>query len=79
MCYNKSYQDKFDEMLKEHFFNTYTFNKFVVLFQKGVYPYEYMNDWEMFNETPFPKKENFDIHLNMEDINGADYVHSKIV
>ena len=67
------------DKLKEHFFNTYTFNKFIVLFQKGVYPYEYMNDWKMFNETPLPKKENFNIHLNMEDINGADYVHSKIV
>ena len=46
---NKSYQRKFDEKLKERFFNTYKFsnhdnNKFILLLQKGVYPYKYMDD-----------------------------------
>ena len=26
-------------------------NKFVLLLRKGVYPYEYMNSWERFDET----------------------------
>ena len=42
---NKSCQRKFDEKLKERFFNTYKFsnhdnNKFILLLQKGVYPYK---------------------------------------
>ena len=46
---NKNYQQKFDEKLKERFFNTYKFsnhgnNKFILLFSKGIYPYEYKND-----------------------------------
>ena len=44
----------FDEKLKERFSNTFKFsnhdNKFILLLRKGVYPYEYMNDWETFKE-----------------------------
>ena len=38
-----------------------------------------MNDWEKFNETLLPEKENFYSHLNMEDITDADYAHVKQV
>ena len=31
-------------------------DRFVLLLRKGVYPYEYMNGWEGFNETLPPKK-----------------------
>ena len=55
LCYNKNYQHKFHEKLKERFFNTYEFsnhdnNKFILLLWKGVYPYEYMDNWEEFTE-----------------------------
>ena len=77
MCCNKNYQHKFDEKLKEQFFNTYKFfnhnnNKFFLLLQKGVYIYEYMDDCEKFNETSLPQREEFYSHLNMEDITDAD-------
>ena len=69
-------------MLKEQFFNTYKFsnhdqNKFILLLRKVVYPYEYMDDWENFNETYLLEKEGFYSHLNMEDITDADYAHTK--
>ena len=81
---NKIYQRKFNEKLKERFFNTYTFsnhdnNNFILLLRKGVYPCEYMDDWEKFNETRLPKKEDFYSHLNIEDITDADYAHSERV
>ena len=44
-----------------------------------VYPYEYMNDWEEFNEMSLPEKEDFYNHLNMEYITHAGYEHSKRV
>ena len=47
--------------------------------QEGVYPYEYIDDWEKFNEETLPKKEHFYSHLNMKDITDADYVHAKRV
>ena len=40
--------------------------------RKGVYPYEYMDDWEKFNEISLPEKEGFDSDLNMENITDAD-------
>ena len=81
---NKIYQGKFDEKFKEKFFNAYKFSshdnsKFILLLRKVVYPYEYMNDWEKFNETTLPEKEDFYSHLNMEDITDADYAHAKRV
>ena len=84
LCCKISYQHKFDEKLKERFFNTYKFsnhnsNKFIFLLSKGVYPYEYMDDWEKFNETSLSKKEDFYSHLNMKDITDTDYVHAKKV
>ena len=77
-CCNKNYQYNFDEKLKEWFVNTYKFsnpdnNKFILLLQEGVYPYEYMDDLEKFNETSLPEKEDFYSHVNMEDITDADY------
>ena len=39
------------------------------------YPYEYMDDWEKFNETSLLEKENFYSHLNMEGITDAAYAH----
>ena len=58
---NKNCQRKLDEKLKERFFNTYKCsshddNKFISLLQKGVYPYENMDNWEKFNETSLPEK-----------------------
>ena len=84
MLCNKNYQQKFDEKLKERFFSTYKCsnhdsNKFILLLQKGDYPYQYMNDWEKFNTTSLPEKEDFYSHLNMEDITDADYAHPKRV
>ena len=81
---NKNYQQKFDEKLKERFFNTYKFhnhdnNKFILLLLENVYPYEYMDDWEKFNETSLPEKEDFYSHLNIEDITDSDCDHTKRV
>ena len=54
-------------------------NKFILLLRKGVYPYEYMDNWERFNETSLPSKELFYSNLNMEDIDDIDYRHGNNV
>ena len=55
----------FDEKLKEQFFNTYNSNhdnnKFILLLQKGIHLYEYMDDSGKFNETLLPEKEDFSV------------------
>ena len=50
-----------------------------LLLQKGVYPYEYMDNWEKFNETSLPEKEDFYNDLNTEGITDADCTHAKRV
>ena len=49
LCWNKNYKKKFDENLQKEFFNINKFlnhdiNKFILLLQKGVYPYNYIDD-----------------------------------
>ena len=52
-------------------------NKFVLLLRKGVYPYEYMDSWEKFNETALPPKKDFYSNLNLENISDEDYTHAQ--
>ena len=47
--------------------------------RKGVYLHEYVDDWEKFNETSLPEKEDLYSQLNLEDITDADYAHAKII
>ena len=46
--------------------------------QQGIHLYEYVGDWEKYNETSLPEKENFYSHLNTQDITDADYEHAKV-
>ena len=50
-----------------------------MLLRKGVYPYEYMDSWEKFDETTLPPKEAFHSNLNLEDISNEDYAHAQKV
>ena len=84
MCCNKNYQHKFDENIKERFFNTYKFsnsdnNKFILFLRKYVCPYECIEDWEKFNATSLTEKEDFYSYLNIEDFTDANYAHAKRV
>ena len=47
-------------------------NKLILFLRKAVYPYEYMDDWENFNETSLSEKEEFYSNLNIEDIKYAN-------
>ena len=49
------------------------------MLRKGVYPYEYMDSWERFNETSLPSKKEFYSNLNIEDIDEIDYRHGNNV
>ena len=67
---SKDYSNSFNEKLKKKFINTFNFsnnniNKFILLLRKGVYPDEYMDDWEKFNETTLPEKKEFYSNLNI--------------
>ena len=85
-CFNcdSYYKKKFNEDLIKKLKNTFSFcnsdlNKFILLLRKGVYPYEYMDSWERFNETSLPSKEDFYSNLNREDIDDIDYRHGNNV
>ena len=63
-CFNCEtyYKKKFNKELIKRFDSTYEvcnkdLNKFILLLRKGVYPYEYMDNWERFEETSLPNKE----------------------
>ena len=66
LCCNKDYQQKFDEKFKERLLNTYKFSnhinsKYILMLQKGVYPYEHMDDWENLMKHHYLKKKIFTV------------------
>ena len=54
-------------------------NKFVLLLRKCVYPYEYMDNWERFNELSLPSEKAFYSELNLKDITDKGYNHAQKV
>ena len=54
-------------------------DKLDLMAQKGVYPYEYMDSFNRFEETQLPNKEDFYSILNDEHISDEDYEHAKRV
>ena len=79
-CFNckQNYEKDFNKELIKRFGSTYEFcngnlNKFIFLLRKGVYPYEYVDNWERFDETSLPNKKYFYSNLNMESIDDIDY------
>ena len=51
--------------------------QFQLLLRKGVYPYEYMGDWEKFEEYHFPRIEAFYSKLSLSGISECDYGHAQ--
>ena len=47
--------------------------------KKGVYPYDYMNSFEKFEDSRLPKKEDFFSIMNNEHITDEDYQHAQNV
>ena len=80
----KNYEKNFNEELIQIHMNfameiLTDLNKFILLLRKGVYPYEYVDSWQRFDEASLPDKEGFHSNLNMEDITDVDYRHGKTV
>ena len=52
---------------------------FKLMRPRGVYPYEYMDNWAKFKKTRLPPKEAFNSKLYMTDISDRDYKHAQQV
>ena len=77
----KNYKKDYKELIKK-FANTYEFcngdtNKCILLLRKGVYRYEYMDNWKRFNEKSLSDKKAFYSELNSEYITDKDYAHAR--
>ena len=80
----KNYEKDLNKELIKGFANTYKFcnkdlHEFILLLRKGVYPYEYMDNWARFDETLLSNREVFYSNLNMENITDTDYRHTNKV
>ena len=48
-----------------------------MLLTKGVYPYEYMDSWERFDDASLRNKDDFYSNLNIKYITDVNYCHAK--
>ena len=56
-----------------------TKRKISIIKKKGVYPYEYIDNYSKFNETRLPPKESFYSKLRQDGISDKDYSHAQKV
>ena len=82
-CRTKKTKDLEEGALKKNFNHTIRFlacdEKLHLMIRKGVYPYEYMDGWEKFEEAGLPPKDAFYSRLNMKGISDQDYEHAQQV
>ena len=57
----------------------HTDEQFQPLLKKGVYFYEYMEDWEKFEEKHLPPIEAFYSKVNLPEISESDYDYAQRV
>ena len=57
-------------------FKEYNENQYKLLIQKGIYPYEYMTNWDKFKEMKLPPRKAFYSKLNMVGVREEDYEHA---
>ena len=60
-------------------FEDYSDLQYDLLTRKGVYPHEYINSWDRFEETQLPPISAFYSNLNMSLISEEDYQHTQRV
>ena len=60
-------------------FEDYSELQYDLVTRKGVYPYEYVNSWNRFNETQLPPIDAFYSNLNMSSISEEGYQHAQRV
>ena len=73
----KGGMDKFRHLKAQN--PTISDEKLQLLVRKGVYPYEYMDSMERFDEQQLPPKEKFFSTLHDSDITDEDYAHAQNV
>ena len=82
-CRTKKTKDPSENALKKNFNNTISFwecdGNFRLMIRKGVYPYEYVDDWKKFEETSLPLKDAFYSRINKKGISDQDYEHAQQV
>ena len=60
-------------------FEDYNESQYKLLIRKGIYPYEYMDDWDKFKETILPPQEVFYSKLAMAGVSKEGYEHARRV
>ena len=60
-------------------FEDYSDLQYDLLTRKGIYPYEYINSWDRFEETQFPPITAFYSNLNMSSISEDNYQRAQKV
>ena len=83
MQIRKEWKRPINELI-ENFPSVYQFcngdlHKLVLLLWKRLYPYEYMDNWEKFDETALAPKVAFYSNLSLDDISSEDYTHAQKV
>ena len=79
---NKSLSDLADDLPKDSFYHTkkeFVTENLELITRKGVYPCDYMDDFNKFKEEGLPSIENFYSKLTGEYISDCDYNHDENV